>query len=577
MKRIAMPVIIFRTTIVALALCWGFSAAGASGMPGETSLSGNYLAGRTASKLRDNDVASEYLSRALEGDSGNPVLIERVFLLELSEGNIEAAEELAVRVLGSNSQQRMARIVLGLRDFRVRHYEDARRNFTVASYTPVGELTSTLLSAWSHAGEGELVRALRSLDKLDGNESFANFKSFHAALISDYLGNAIRAEAFYKKAHEQAGTSLRVVQAYGNFLERNGRAEEATKIYTAFLDGGDDNPLVASALAGIKAGHKAQAMIATPGAGAAEALFSLATAMTDEQSIDVGLLYAQLALSFNADRPVAFTLLGDIYEDVKRPEKAIDAYSQVPETSALRANAEMEIAINLQRLERKDEALARLNGLLAQDPGDYDVLVTLGNIHRNNEDFAKAAEAYDRAIATFTQPQPAHWRVFYYSGISNERMKNWDKAEKEFRRALELAPEEAMVLNYLGYSMVDRKINLVEAMAMIKKAVALKPNDGYIVDSLGWAYFQLGDYEQALIHCERAVELLAADPIIGEHLGDVYWRVGRKLEAQFQWQHAKDNKPEPEDLKRIQDKQANGLPDEVPLTPVQNTTDQNNG
>jgi len=572
-----MPVVSFRATAAALILCSAVTAVQASETTGESSLSGSYLAGRTASKLRDNDVASDYLSRALKGDSGNPILIERVFLLELSEGNIEEAEELAIRVLGFNSQQRMARIVLGLRDYRIRHYEDARRNFAASSYTPVGELTSTLLIAWSHAGEGDQARALKALDKLDANESFANFKAFHAALISDYLGNAIRAEAFYKKAHEQAGTSLRVVQGYGNFLERSGRAAEAVKIYSAFLDGGDDNPLVAAALANATAGHKPQALIATPGAGAAEALFSLATAMTDEQSIDVGLLYAQLALSFNADRPVAYTLLGDIYEDIKRPEKAIDAYSQVPENSPLRANAEMEIAINLQRLERKDEALARLNGLIAQQPGNYDALVTLGNVHRNNEDFAQAGEAYDRAIATFTKPQPAHWRVFYYSGISNERMKNWEKAEKQFRRALELAPEEAMVLNYLGYSMVDKKINLPEAMAMIKKAVALKPNDGYIVDSLGWAYFQLGDYEQALIHCERAVELLPADPIIGEHLGDVYWRIGRRLEAKFQWQHAKDNKPEPEDLKRIEDKLVNGLPDEAPLTPAQNTSDQSNG
>ncbi len=572
-----MTVISLRATVAALALCWPLASGQASETAGEMSLSGSYLAGRTASKLRDNDVASDYLSRALRGDSGNPVLIERVFLLELSEGNIAEAEELAIRVLGFNSQQRMARIVLGLRDYRVRHYEDARRNFAAASYTPVGELTSTLLIAWAHAGEGELTRALKALDKLDSNESFANFKTFHAALISDYLGNAIRAEAFYKKAHEQAEASLRVVQAYGNFLERSGRADEAVKVYAAFLAGGDDNPLVASALASAKTRTKPQAMVATPGAGVGEALFSLATAMTDEQSIDVGLLYAQLALSFNADRPVAYTLLGDIYEDVNRPEKAIDAYSQVPESSPLRANAEMEIAINLQRLERKDEALARLDGLIAKEPGNYDALVTLGNVHRNNEDFAKAAEAYDRAIAILTETQPAHWRVYYYSGIAHERMKNWETAEKQFRRALELSPDEALVLNYLGYSMVDKKINLQEAMAMIKKAVALKPNDGYIVDSLGWAYFQLRDYEQALIHCERAVELLAADPIIGEHLGDVYWRVGRKLEAKFQWQHAKDNKPEPEDLKRIEDKLVNGLPDEEPVTPAQNTSAKNNG
>ena len=557
-------------------LVYGTVPSTATELAAEATLSGNYLAGRSASKLRDNDVASDYLVEALKADPDNPVLIERVFQLQLSEGNIEGAEEFATRVLGFNSQQRMARIVLGLRDFRNRHYADARKNLTVAAYTPVGELTSNLLIAWAWAGEGELNPALKALDKLDSNESFANFKAFHSGLIADFLGNAIRAEASYKKAYEQAGTSLRVTQAYGNFLERNGRPDEAIKIYTTFLDG-DSNPLVAEALAGAKAGRKPQAFILTPGAGAAEAMFSLATSMTDEQTIDTALLYAQLALSFNADKPVVLTLLGDIYEDMKLPQKALAAYSKIPDASPLRANSDMEIAINLQRLERKDDALAKLNTLIAREPGNYDALVTLGNLYRNNEDYANAAKAYDRAIAAITTPEAGNWRVYYYNGISYERQKNWDVAEKQFRKALELSPDEAMVLNYLGYSLVEKKLNLQEAMTMIRKAVDLKPNDGYIIDSLGWAYFQLGDYEQAVTNVERAVELLPADPIIGEHLGDAYWRVGRKLEAKFQWQHSKDNKPEPEDLIRIEGKLKNGLPDEVPVTPAQNGTEQNKG
>ena len=557
-------------------LVYGAAPSPATELVAEATLSGNYLAGRSASKLRDNDVASGYLVEALKADPDNPVLIERVFQLQLSEGNIEGAEEFATRVLSFNSQQRMARIVLGLRDFRNRHYANARKNLAVAAYTPVGELTSNLLIAWAWAGEGELNPALKALDKLDSNESFANFKAFHSGLIADFLGNAIRAEASYKKAYEQAGTSLRVTQAYGNFLERNGRPQEAVKVYTTFLDG-DSNPLVAEALAGAQAGRKPPAFILTPGAGAAEAMFSLATSMTDEQTIDTALLYTQLALSFNADKPVVLTLLGDIYEDMKLPGKALDAYSKIPDTSPLRANSDMEIAINLQRLERKDDALAKLNGLIAREPGNYDALVTLGNLYRNNEDYANAAKAYDRAIAVITTPEANNWRVYYYNGISYERQKNWDVAEKQFRRALELSPGEAMVLNYLGYSLVEKKLNLQEAMAMIRKAVDLKPNDGYIIDSLGWAYFQLGDYEQAVTSIERAVELLPADPIIGEHLGDAYWRVGRKLEAKFQWQHSKDNKPEPEDLTRIEGKLKNGLPDEVPVTPAQNGTEQNKG
>lgn len=543
----------------------------------EISFSGSYLAGRSATKLRDNAVAADYFGTALKTDRGNPLLIERVFLLELADGDIPAAEEYATQVLSFNSQQRMARIVLGARDFRNRHYSDARRHFKQAAYTPVGELTSALLTAWSHAGEGELNLALKALDRLDVNESFANFKSFHAAMISDYLGNAIRAEASYRKAYEDAGSSLRVVQAYGNFLERNGRTEEARKIYESFLKGGDGNPLIVEALDNVIKQVKPQPFIATPSAGAAEALFSLATSMTDEQSIDVALLYVQLALSFRSHLPVMYTLLGDTYGDMRLYDESIDAYDKVAMSSPLRDNAEMEMAVALQRLDRKKDALDQLDRLIERSPGNFDAIVTLGNIYRNNEEYANAAKAYDKAIALVKEPTAGHWRVFYYSGISYEREKQWDLAERQFRRALELSPNEPMVLNYLGYSMIEKKINLQEAMEMVRKAVSLRPNDGYIIDSLGWAHYQLGDYEEAVTHIERAVELLPADPIIAEHLGDAYWRVGRKLEAKFQWQHAKDNKPEPADLERIEDKLRNGMPEEPPVTPAQNGTDQNNG
>ena len=576
LKWMTMTGYLLRTVFSALLLA-PLAAAPASAYENlDASLSGNYLAARSAAKLRDNDVASDYLSKVLKSDAGNPQLTEKLFLLELSEGRMPEAEGYAAEVLKSNSQQRMARIVLGLKDFRERRYAEARKHFEQAAYTPVGELTSWLLIAWSHAGEGDLNAALKALDKLDSNESFANFKTFHEALIADHLGNAIRAEASFRKAYAETGSSLRIVQAYGNFLERNGRAPEAQKIYRAFLEN-DENPLVLAALDGSLKKVKPQPFVPAPGAGAAEALFSLATSMTDEQSIDVALLYTRLGLSVGADKPVMYTLLGDTYEDMKRYDKALDAYAQVPADSPLRSNAEMEIAVSLQRLGRKDEALGKLKQLIAREPGNYDAIVTLGNLYRNNEDYANAAKTYDDAIALITEPVQGHWRVYYYDGIAHERLKQWDIAEQRFRRALELSPEEASVLNYLGYSMIEKKINLPEAMEMVKKAVALKPNDGYIIDSLGWAYFQLGDYEQAVTHIERAVELLPADPIIAEHLGDAYWRVGRTLEARFQWQHARDNKPEPEDLKRIEDKIKNGLPAEIPVTPAQNAPGKTSG
>ncbi len=545
----------------------------------ETSLSGNFLASRSAALSRDNQAAALFLGAALKLDPGNPNMIERLFQIELANGNLPASEKLAADVIEFNSQHRMARIVLAMQEFSARRYDKAREHLTESNYTPAGELTATLLSAWSYAGEGSLNAALTELDKLDANESFANFKNFHAALISDYLNSSIRAEVFYKKAYQDAGSSLRVTQSYGSFLERNNRPEEARKIYEAFLSGGETNNLVEAALKRLGSAEKAMSLIATPSAGAGEALFSLAAAMNDDQGIDTALLFAQLALNFSEDKPVMLTLLGDIFSTSRNYELANAAYARIPASSPLRIHADTEIAVNLQRLERGKESIEQLQSIVKRDPTNYAVWVTLGSVYRSTDDYIKAAEAYDAALKLVTKPERGHWTVFYFRGIANERQKQWPLAEADFRKALELAPDESSVLNYLGYSLIDKNEKLDEAIAMVKKAVELKPNDGYIVDSLGWAYFQLRDFENAVEQLERAVDLKAGDPIIAEHLGDAYWRVGRTLEAKFQWQHAKDNKPEPEDLKRIEGKLKDGMPELPPLVkPADNSgTGSSNG
>ncbi|MGE0005662.1 MAG: tetratricopeptide repeat protein [Parvibaculaceae bacterium] len=543
-----------------------------------SSLSGSYLAGRFAGKQRDMDAAAQYFQQALRDDPNNAVLIERVFIFDLSEGKIASAEDYAERVLSFNSQHRMARFVLGLRDVRLKRYQRARQNFRKAAYTPIGQLTAALLTAWTYAAQGNQAAAFNALDRLDRNESLENFKSYHGALIADYLGASLRAESFYKKAYAQAGNSLRVVQAYGNHLARTGHRNEARKIYQQFLSTSEKNPLVGQALAGLDKGGKPEPFIRSPQAGMSEALFSVASALSDDQGLDVALAYAQLALSIEGDRDINLTLLGDIYESMNNYQRSIDAYEAIDKASVLKPNAELEIAVNLQRLERKDEAKARLVALTKANPKDYDALVTLGNLYRNNEEFAAAAGTYDAAIALMGEPRRDNWTVFYYRGISFERTGHWDRAEPDFRKALELEPDQPMVLNYLGYSMIDKKLNLNEAIAMVRKAVELKPNDGYIVDSLGWAHYRLGEYDEAVRHLERAVELKPADPVIADHLGDAYWRAGRRLEARFQWQHAKDNEPEPEDLARIEKKLKEGLPPDGPaVTPAQNGPAGNNG
>lgn len=533
----------------------------------DSSPSGSYLAGRYASAKRDTEIAARYIARALESDPDNPLLIERAFTLEVSSGNIESAENFATDVLKFNDQHRLSLLVLGLKAMRENKQALARQHFAKASYTPIGELTSSLLIAWSYAQERNLKAALSELDKLKQNQAFENFRLFHSALMADMLDDRNRAEVFHKQAYENAGTSLRVVQAYGNFLERTGRQDEAVKVYELFLEATQVNPLVEGALQQLKEGKPAERFIAEPGAGVAEALYSIAGALTDERSIDIALVYARLALSNHPEFPEGQTLLGEVYTQMNLHEQAIAAYENIPEQSLLRSSAVVQIATNLNQLKKFDEAVAILNGLVAREPANYNALLSLGNLYRLNEKWVDAADAYTRALARVDEPGPQHWSVYYFRGIAFERAGRWENAEPDFRKALRFQPEQAAVLNYLGYSLIEKRLNLTEAFEMVEKAVGLRPNDGYIVDSLGWGHYQLGRYEEAAKLLERAAGLRPEDPVINDHLGDALWRVGRRLEAKFQWQYALDSNPTESDAEKIRKKLIEGLPEAKPVAP----------
>ncbi|MDH3742210.1 MAG: tetratricopeptide repeat protein [Hyphomicrobiales bacterium] len=528
---------------------------------GLNSPSGNYLVGVFASKLRDTDIAAKYLGRALSDDPDNRNLVERAFILSLSSGYIDRAEALAERVVRYNKRHRMSHIVLGLREARKKRFETAREHFKQAGYTPVGELTSALLAAWSFAAQGKVTETFKALDTLDKNDAFGNFKLFHGALIADFLGQPSRADQTYKQAYEQAGTTLRVVQSYGNYLHRAGRNDEASEVFKKYLNSSRRSPLVQVALDKLNNKQTPGKFISSAAEGMAESMFSIASALSDEQNIDVSLIYVQLALSMRSDFDVARVLLGEIYEDTKRHGKAVETFQSVPASSPLKDNAEIQAAVNLDHLERTDEAINALNAFVARNPKHFDANVTLGNIQRSHEKWEDAIVSYSRAIDVVPEIKENHWILMYFRGIAHERAKKWELAEPDFLKALELKPEQPAVLNYLGYSWIEKGLNLKKAIGMVAKAVELRPNDGYIVDSLGWAHYQLGEFEDAVKHLERAVELRPEDPVINDHLGDAYWRVGRKLEAKFQWRHAKDNKPIEKDLKIIEEKLLKGMPD----------------
>ena len=545
--------------------------------PPSTNSFGTYLDSHLASRLNDLDGVVNYTRAALKLDAGNGVLAERLLLAEILKGDISAAEGLAPQVIKTNSQQRTARLVVGLKDFRNRRFADARANFNEAAYTPFGTLTSALLNAWAYAGENSLNAALKELDKLDSQPGFNNYKAFHIALITDFMGNNTRADAAYKHAYEMAPGSQRVVQAYGNFLERQGKKPEAEKVYRAFLSLDSVNSLISKQIEGLSAAAKPQPFVATANAGAGEVLFSVASALSAEQTADASVTYAQLALPLTSDRDLVLATLAGGQATLNDFESSTATYDKVSKASPLRGFVDMQIAVNQLRLGNKPEAIDKLKDLVQREPTDVDAQVTLGGVYRATEQFKDAADSYDKAIGLMKGSEPNLWRVYYDRGISLDRLKQFDKSDADFRKALSLSKEDPQVLNYLGYSMIDRGVNLDEALGMVKKAVVLKPNDGYITDSLGWAYFVLKNYPDATTYLERAVDLIPFDATIAEHLGDVYWRSGRELEARFQWQHAIDNYPEASELPNLQDKLKNGLPPELAAKPADPAKKPDNG
>ena len=204
-----------------------------------------------------------------------------------------------------------------------------------------------------------------------------------------------------------------------------------------------------------------------------------------------------------------------------------------------------------------------LDRLVKENPTDLKPLDALGNILRARKRYGEAVDVYTAALKLIPQPDKRHWSIFYSRGTCYERLKNWPAAEADLQKALELYPDQPLALNYLGYSWVDQNRNLKQGMSLIEKAVALKPDDGYIVDSLGWAHYKLGNYAESVRFLERAVELKPQDPVLNDHLGDALWRVGREREAKFQWDQSLTLDPEPEEVEKIKKKLSDGMPPAV--------------
>jgi tetratricopeptide (TPR) repeat protein len=557
--------------VIAAAAFWAAPVAMAAQAPNPRDAShftpsGSYLAARQANLDRDPDAAATYYRAALKADQRNPELLELTFYSVLAYGEIDEAVRLAERLVQLDRNNRNAHLVLGVRLLKQKQWKDARAHFSQAMHGPVNDLTGTLLSAWSAFGANDVKGAVEAIDKLSGPEWYGIFKDMHAGLMFDLANNKKEAGKRFERAFKLDPTALRIMQAHAGFLSRNGSRDEALKIYEDYDKQLPRYPLTVEALALLKKDMPLPRMVETAQAGAAEALYGLGAALgrrEEEMSLaNRGLAYLQLALYLEPNHALAQISLADLYEAMKKPELAIKTYERVPNSSPLKRNAEISLANDLDVLERTEEAKKHLEKLIANKPDDMEAIIALANIQRERKQYDGCADSYGKAVDLISQPTKANWTIYYFRGICFERAKQWAKAEADFKRALELFPDQPHVLNYLGYSWIDQGIHLDEGMGMIKRSVEQRPDDGYIVDSLGWAYYRLGDYDEAVKNLERAVELKPVDPTINDHLGDVYWRVDRMLEAKFQWSHARDLKPEQDDLVKIEQKLKIGLQDE---------------
>ncbi len=499
---------------------------------------GHYLSAHLAASEHDIADAATLYQAGLKDDPDNADLLNRAFLYTAAAGDMDTAAVLAQKVVDGSPDDRTARLALAVNAVRHNDFKGARDEISQSAKGPFVTLTLSLLDAWAAAGEGDEQTALADLKDVPNQGGTDTLAAYHRALILDLLGDAKGADEAYLQAIPDKGAGPRVVDAYGRFLERSGRKDDARAFYAKFE--GDDGlqPIIDEATERMAKGTIPDRLVPTANEGAAESLFGIASSLTDATSADIAILYLRFALSMAPDLDLAKIVLADRFETLEKYDDAISVYRTVNVSSPYAPAAAVQVAVDETRVGQTDQAISDLEMLSKAIPDDVTAWTALGDAYRGDSKFDKAADAYDQAIKALGTPGAKDWPLFYARAVAEEQAQHWDLAEKDLQTALKLSPEQPEVLNYLGYSWVDRGENLPQALAMLEKARALSPFDGYIVDSVGWAYYKIGRYKDAMKTLEDAVLLVPGDPTINDHLGDAYWQVGRKLDAHFQWSHA---------------------------------------
>lgn len=514
-------------------------------------VSGAYLAGRAASLNSNYAEAARYFARALMRDRANPALMESAAIAFLALGDQKSAYPIALKLAKDFPTNQIAGLVLAADILG----PDGDPEAEVPGVGPVGD---KLVAGWRALEQGQADAAFGIFDEMIEDPRTRAFGIYHKGMALAQVGDFEGALAMLTEDGSVAASlSGRAIIATAQVLAQLDRADEARSLIEARI--GRDAPRGAALLDQIDAGTLSFDVVPTPQAGYAEAFFTVAVALNGQASDNFTLLYARVAQTLAPDHIDAILLTASLLENLEQYDLANKAYDQVPRNSPAFLTAEIGRANVLRRADKPDAAIEVLTQLVETHGSVARVHSALADAHRRMENFSEAAAAYDTAIEISEAQGEQDWVLYYARGIANERIGAWDVAEADLRLALELNPGQPMVLNYLGYSFVELGENMDEALDMIEQAVAARPDNGYITDSLGWVLYRMGDFDEAVPYMERAVALEPLDPIINDHLGDVYYAVGRKREAEFQWKRALSFDPEVEEAERIRRKLEVGL------------------
>ncbi|MDG1020589.1 MAG: tetratricopeptide repeat protein [Emcibacteraceae bacterium] len=517
---------------------------------------GEYLTGRHALFNHQYDVAADNYLEAIKQDPENIELMQFSLSVFIAAGRFEDAFFVNEKLKEMAAQNEVSNILDFFNKTKNKSYIEALIDIDELSSTGIMNLIKPFFRAWIDAAEGstsEIDAVVNSFEEEN------NFNFFQAGLIYEYLEDFEKAESFYAQALNERGLlNLRAVEAYGKILKKNGKTEKAISILEDYIDQAPANEQLKATLIEVRNDEQFEPFVSSLDEGFAEIFYTVSTILMQDNVKSIATNFLQYAAFFKPEFPLVHFLQAQIFESDQYYRGAQNEFDKIKTDSPLYFQSKLQRAWLYNDMDRPEGTIAALLKLEKEYPDNREVLNSIAEFYRMNERFAEAIPAYSKVIDNIEEENVRDWIIYYTRGIVFDQEKRWAEAEMDFKKALEIRPEQPMVLNYLAYSWVDRGLNYVEAKKMLIRAVELRPNDGYIVDSLGWALYKIGDYEEAVPVLERAAQLETQDWAINDHLGDAYWTVGRKNEARFQWRHALSLSPDEDKIDLIKSKIKDG-------------------